>query len=128
MPEDRLMRDRHPPGTSEVVMLAAIGSALGLAFVVWLWGGVAGALFGQGWPSVGSTQLPSIVARLPARLSDPSHAWPGAVRADLPGPCGFYAALALVASGIALPGFFLTRARSLQQPAPGASWARRGDL
>jgi|GraSoiStandDraft_30_1057271.scaffolds.fasta_scaffold31430_2 type IV secretion system protein VirD4 len=121
------MRDRVT-GPSEAVMLGAIASALALAFIVWLWGGVAGALFGQGWPSVGSTQLPSIVARLPARLSDPSHAWPGAVRADLPGPWGFYAALALVASGIALPGFFLTRARSLQRPAPGASWARRGDL
>src|SRR5205823_3119664 len=95
-PEDRLMRDRHPAGASEVVMLAAIGSALALAFVVWLWGGVAGALFGEGWPPVGSGQLPSIVARLPARLSDPSRAWPRAVRGGLPGPAGFYAALALV--------------------------------
>jgi type IV secretion system protein VirD4 len=128
MPEDRLMRDRHPPGTSEVVMLAAIGSALGLAFVVWLWGGVAGALFGEGWPTVGSGQLPSIVARLPARLSDPSNAWPGAVRAGLPGPAGFYAALALVASGTAVAGLLLLRTRSLRRPAPGARWARRGDL
>ena len=80
-------------------MLAAVGAALALAFVVWVWGGVAGALFGQGWPSVGSGQLPSIVARLPGRLSDPSHAWPGEARGDLPGPWGFYAALALVACG-----------------------------
>ncbi len=122
------MRDRHPPGPSEAVLLAAIGSLLALAFVVWVWGGAAGALFGQGWPSVASGQLPTIIARLPGRLSDPSDAWPRSARADLPGPWGFYAALALVASGIGLPGFFLARAGSVRRPALGARWARPGDL
>jgi type IV secretion system protein VirD4 len=122
------MRDRHPPGASEAVMLATIGSLLALALLIWVWGGLAGILFGHGWPAVTSSQLPSIISRLPARLSDPSHAWPISVQADLPGPWGFYAALALVASAIGLPGFFLARTRSLRPPAPGASWARRGDL
>lgn len=108
--------------------MAALGSALTLAVVVWVWGGIAGVLFGEGWPPVGSGQLPSILARLPARLSDPSRAWPGPARADLPGPAGFYGAFLLIASGMALAVLFVGRARSHRGSAPGARWARRGDL
>lgn len=122
------MRDRHVPSPSEAVMLAMSGLLLALALLIWAWGGVAGTLFGHGWPAVGSGQLPGIIARLPARLSDPSHAWPVTVQGELPGPWGFYAALALVASAIGLPGLLLARNRSLRRPAPGASWARRSDL
>ena len=122
------MRDRHAPGASAAVMLAVIGSLLALALLIWVWGGVAGTLFGHGWPAIRSGQLPSIITRLPPRLSDPSRAWPVTVRGDLPGPWGFYAALTLVASGVGVPGFFLARNRSLRRPAPGASWARRGEL
>src|SRR5207248_10734079 len=38
---DRVMRSRHPPSPAEAVMLAAVGAALALAFVVWVW---------VGWP------------------------------------------------------------------------------
>jgi type IV secretion system protein VirD4 len=122
------MRDRHPPGASDALMLAAIFSALAVGFLVWLWGGLAGALFGEGWPVVGSGQLPAVVVRLPGRLADPSRAWPRAVRAELPGPSGFYAALALVAGAAGLAGFLLARVRHLHRPTPGAKWARRADL
>jgi type IV secretion system protein VirD4 len=122
------MRDRHAPGPSEAAMLVTIGSLLSLGLLIWVWGGVAGTMFGHGWPAVRSGQLPSIMIRLPARLSDPSHAWPVTVRGELPGPWGFYAALALVASAVGLPGFLLARNRSLRRPVPGASWAGRGEL
>ena len=122
------MRDRHPPGASDALMLGAICSALAVGFLVWLWGGLAGALFGEGWPAVGSGQLPAVVVRLPARLADPSRAWPSAVRANLPGPSGFYAVLALMGGAAGLAGFLLARVRSVHRPTPGAKWARRADL
>jgi type IV secretion system protein VirD4 len=109
-------------------MLVAISSAVALAAVVWLWGGLAGSLFGSGWPAVGGGQLPHILARLPARLSDPSLAWPGAVRADLPGPSGFYASLLLLASAIGLLASLLVRTVRRLRAGQGARWARRAEL
>ncbi len=64
------------------------------AALVWLWGGLAGALFGGGWPQAGR--------RRAARRADPSAGAPrrpgggvaGIARALLPGPVGFYGARA----------------------------------
>src|SRR5690348_377933 len=103
------MRGRHSAGPSEMVMLVAISSALALAVLVWLWGGVAGSVFGDGWPAVSAGQLPQILALLPRRLSDPSLAWPADVRADLPGPSGFYGSLLLLGGAFALPTPLLVR-------------------
>jgi type IV secretion system protein VirD4 len=122
------MRGRQPAGPSELVMLVAISSALALAVLVWLWGGLAGSMFGGGWPAVSGGQLPRILARLPERLSDPSLAWPGAVRADLPGPSGFYASLLLLATGIGLLASLLVHTVRRNRAAPGARWARRVEL
>jgi type IV secretion system protein VirD4 len=122
------MRDRHAPGPSELVVLVAIFSVLALTAFVWLWGGLAGAVFGAGWPAIGSEQLPGILARLPARLSEPARAWPDSVRAELPGSTGFYASFALLASSAGLLAFSLVRVGRRHRVAPGASWARRGDL
>jgi hypothetical protein len=52
-------------GISDVAMLAVIAGVLAAAGLVWLWGGIAGALFGAGWPSVGVGQLLDVLARLP---------------------------------------------------------------
>ena len=81
---------------SDGVLLAAIGAVAALACALWLWGGLAGALFGSGWPHVGLGQLLGIATRLPSRLSNPAGAWPALARSRLPGPGGFYAALALL--------------------------------
>ena len=57
---------------ADIAMLVAIGCAAAVAATVWLWGGLAGTLFGTGWPRVGLDQLFGIVVRLPSRLSDPA--------------------------------------------------------
>jgi type IV secretion system protein VirD4 len=85
-------------GLSDVAVLVIIGAVAGVTALLWLWGGLAGTLFGRGWPAVGPGQLLSVLVSLPARLGDPAGAWPPGVRAELPGPGGFYAALALLAT------------------------------
>src|SRR5207237_924044 len=62
----RMSVPRHE-GISDVAVLVAIGSVAAVASVLWLWGGLAGALFGSGWPRVGVDQLLAIVIRLPSR-------------------------------------------------------------
>jgi type IV secretion system protein VirD4 len=112
-------------------MLALIGGALGLGLIVWLWGAVAGALFGGGWPRVEAGQVFGVLARLPGRLSDPATAWPRLARNRLPGPTGFYAALGVLMASAGAALAFAIRlgltARMLRR-GDGARWAGRGDL
>jgi type IV secretion system protein VirD4 len=118
-------------GISDGVVLGAIGCAVGVGLLLWLWGGIAGALFGHGWPPVSGAQLPGVLVRLPARLSDPAGAWPAAVRSGLPGPAGFYGALGLLAvAGAAVP-WLAGRAAppgSLRKRDGGARWAGTAEL
>ncbi len=125
------MSQRQGTNPSEVALLVAVGSALTLAAVVWTWGGLAGALFGNGWPPLGGGQLAGVVAHLPAHLSDPAAAWPAGVRGRLPGASGFYGALAL----LALPAATLVAlARRVASVVPGgrrnagARFAGSGEL
>ncbi len=125
------MGERRPRSSSELVLLVAIAAALGLAGLVWAWGGVAGALFGGGWPRVPGDQLAGVISRLPAHLSDPASAWPPVVRRRLPGPTGFYAALALLAAAAAAVVGVAARTGSLAPGAErraGARFAASGEL
>jgi type IV secretion system protein VirD4 len=122
-----MSRSRHD-GISDVAVLVMIGCVAGVAGALWLWGGLAGALFGSGWPRVGVGQLLAIAIRLPARLSDPAGAWPAVARSRLPGAGGFYAALALLGSGGAALGLFAGRAGTRLAAGSGARWARSGEL
>ncbi|HEY1523803.1 MAG TPA: type IV secretory system conjugative DNA transfer family protein [Solirubrobacteraceae bacterium] len=83
---------------SDEAVLVVIGTVVGICALVWLWGGVAGAVFGRGWPGTGGTDLLGVLEHLPTHLGDPALAWPAASRTELPGPAGFYAGLALVAA------------------------------
>ena len=97
------MRDERSGGVSDAALLAVIGGTAALAGAVWLWGGLAGLLFGHGWPRVGAGQLATVLARLPGRLAHPAAAWPPGARGLLPGTAGFYGALAMLgACGAAL--------------------------
>jgi len=124
-------------GISDVALLVAIGSVAAVAAALWLWGGLAGVLFGSGWPRVGLGQLLGIVIRLPSRLSDPAGAWPPIARSHLPGAGGFYVTLALLAGAGALVALVVARAgeggRALGGAAfvaggAGARWARAREL
>ena len=125
------MTGDRSPGISDVAMLAMIGIALTVASAVWVWGGVAGELFGEGWPGVSPGQLLPVIVRLPGRLADPAAAWPRGARRLLPGSEGFYAALGLlVAFGAALTTVASrTGLTAIFRRAPaGARWATGGEL
>jgi type IV secretion system protein VirD4 len=124
------MNGRPPadgPGL-DTLLLGGLGVLLGLALVAWLWGGIAGALFGGGWPHVGLPALARVLVRLPGHLDDPARAWPLPARRRLPGAPGVWAALAVVALGLAAGAGLLSRlgiadaVRGLDGSA-GARWA-----
>jgi type IV secretion system protein VirD4 len=123
------MSPRRAELVSDSALLAVIGCGLAVAATVWVWGGLAGALFGSGWPGVGLDQLLEIVIRLPSRLSDPAGAWPAFARARLPGAGGFYAALAmLVAGGAGLVVIGWRAGGLVRSGGGGARWARAHEL
>jgi len=120
-----------PERTGDIALLVAIGCAAAVGALLWLWGGVAGAVFGSGWPHVGAGQLPAVLIRLPSRLGDPAAAWPVPARTGLPGATGFYAALALLCAGALTVAMTASRVRPLRLLAgrhPGARWAGAGEL
>jgi len=122
------MNSRGGELVSDGVLLAVIGGVLAVVGTLWLWGGVAGAVFGSGWPGVGAGQLLGVLTRLPSRLSDPAGAWPAAVRADLPGAPGFYAALVMLAGAGGGVGFLGGRVSGRLSGSAGARWASASEL
>jgi type IV secretion system protein VirD4 len=122
------MSAQRSEGISDVAALVAIATVLAVAALVWLWGGIAGAVFGDGWPRVGAGALLGVLTRLPGHLGDPAAAWPPAARSGLPGPGGFYAALGMLASAAAALALGGARAGVLTRRSTGARWAGRGEL
>ncbi len=109
----------------------AIGCALAVGSLLWVWGGLAGALFGGGWPHVNAAQLPGVLIRLPTRLGDPAAAWPALARSRLPGAFGFYATLGLLGSGTLGLSIAAGRSgslRALASRSSGARWAGTREL
>jgi type IV secretion system protein VirD4 len=116
-------------GISDVVVLCVIGGVFVAGALVWLWGGVAGALFGGGWPRVGAGDTLTVLTRLPGRLSDPASAWPGAARAELPGPAALYGSLAILLMAGAVMAWIVGRTGvNLLGVRGGARWAATGEL
>ena len=124
-------RDRGADGSGRLLP-AALGVLVGLAVLVCMWGTTAGAVFGAGAPPVNGAELAHVLATLPSHLGDPRLAWPANVRALLPGPFGFYAALVLLTTIVSLAAVVVVRRRGHGQPRrgaqQGASWARPADL
>ncbi len=126
-----MTRDRDRGLLSDGAVVAIIAFAFVICGSVWLWGGLAGALFGHGWPQPGGAQLLDVLIRLPARITDPARAWPSPARAELPGPAGFYATLALLVLGAIALALLARRAGGLgllRPRDPGARWATVGEL
>jgi type IV secretion system protein VirD4 len=122
----------------EIAAFGLIAVVLGLSLLLWLWGGVAGALLGGGWPEMRAGDLAEVVTGLPGNLDDPAAAWPKRTRDELPGPFGFYVALVLLSAAAAALAFGVVRlvralrgsaapSRHKKRPRP-AEWARRGEL
>ncbi len=120
-------------GVSDVVILVVLAGAVAAASAVWVWGGIAGAVFGGGWPRMSPDALLDVLVRLPGHVSDPAAAWPRRLRAALPGPIGFYAALAIVV--VLLAAVTTVAARTwgrsrgaARRRSAGARWAGGDDL
>jgi type IV secretion system protein VirD4 len=125
------MRREHGGEVSDVTMLAIVGGAGALAVAVWLWGGLAGLLFGRGWPHVAAAQLLAVMVRLPARVTHPATAWPHDAQSLLPGAAGFYGALTVLAGLTAMLVGIASRVGLLSRPgrrSAGARWAGAGEL
>jgi type IV secretion system protein VirD4 len=124
------MSPRRPDGVSDAALLAVIGLAPVTLIGVWLWGGIAGGIFGRGWPPISSGQLLQVIVRLPTRLAEPASAWPPAARRLLPGAPGFYAALVLLAAPVAAAAWFASRVgpSAGRHRTAGARWARAREL
>lgn len=126
-----MSRGRDGAGISDAALLAVVGIALAAAAALWLWGGLAGILFGDGWPRVSAGQLLAVIGRLPARLRDPAAAWPRADRNLLPGAGGVYAALAVVLGACGALAVLVVRSgalAALRGRSAGARWAGGGEL
>jgi type IV secretion system protein VirD4 len=117
-----------PSQPGDVAALVVVGALAAIGALVWLWGDLAGVLFGAGWPHVAIARLPGVIVRLPARLGDPAAAWPAAARAQLPGPEGFYAALLLLGGAASALLRFAAATALFRDRGAGARWASRGEL
>ena len=128
---------RHtPPGHAEAAGFFGLGALVCGLGVLWLWGGLAGLLFGDGWPrGLTLADHARVALSLPGHLDDPRAAWPVSARAVLPSALAFYAVLAgMLAAIAAVIATLVASARRVglwpaRQPASRSSrWARTGDV
>lgn len=90
-----------PTSMWEWIALYAMAALVLAMFACWGVVDLAIHLFGHAHRAVSVATAVGGMLHVPAHLGDPRMAWPAAVRAQLPGAVGFYAAIALVL-GIAL--------------------------
>jgi len=123
------MRERPAP-VSDAAVLIGIVLALAVCGLVWLWGGLAGALFGRGWTSSALPELLEVLVRLPTHLGHPAAAWPAAARPRLPGTLALYLTLlALLTTAVAILRSALRLTGALGRGnGAGARWAGACEL
>jgi type IV secretion system protein VirD4 len=128
----------RPPSAPEdawvVLGLVLLGGVFAVGTIVWGIGQIAAIVFGTGPLSAGLVEMPGVLARLPATLSDPAAAWPGTDRGRMPGPFDFYAVTGAVLALLAGAGLVVTRlSRQIpltrrRQATAGARWGGASDL
>jgi type IV secretion system protein VirD4 len=123
------------PSPIELLAFVALATLASAGLILWATTGIAGVLFGAGWPRMSAGTVARGLTSLPRHLSDPRLAWPPAVRSRLPAPVGFYAALALVVGALSGGVAAILAARSTGRFAGadsrerrGASWASHAEL
>lgn len=123
--------------TERQLYLTLAGIGVGVLTTIWLIGALAGLAFGEGWTSIGVSEVALTAVKLPSHLGDPRAAWPQPVQAKLPGAAGFYVSAVFVFG--ALAGLLLLARRAVDlgdlpsigrrhRRAPSARWANRRDL
>ena len=113
---------------SDAAVIVAVTGVLACGGLVWLWGGLAGAVFGSGWPRGGLFQALGVALRLPSHLADPGAAWPATARTALPGAVACWLTLALLIAALVAAGRTAARRLPSRQSGQGQSWARRTEL
>lgn len=127
------MSRRSEPPSGDGAALVIVSAVTGAVLLVWLWSGLAGLLFGHGWPRSSAATATLAALALPAHLGDPAAAWPAQARRTLPDAGAFYLA-AVPALGVCV--LLLATARLGRQRLTsrgghgpdGARWASAGDL
>jgi type IV secretion system protein VirD4 len=122
-----------PAEIAGFLLLAGLPATLG---ALWLWGGLADLLFGDGWPhGLTLVEHARVAVRLPAHVDDPAAAWPMPTRHRLPGPVAFYAVLTvLVCAAAAIGRAMVIASRRLgiasgvRTPSRSSRWARARDV
>ncbi len=127
------MNEQRDRGLGDAAMLTLVGALMAALALLWIWGGLAGALFGKGWPRVDVGQLIGVATQLPVHFADPAAAWPPGLRDGLPGAGGFYAVLAvlLIAGAAATAAgrrVLVSAGVRLAAGADGARWASSREL
>jgi type IV secretion system protein VirD4 len=126
-------RSQSTSAPSDGAVLGLIALVIVLVGGVWLWGGLAGELFGAGWPRGDAARVATVLVHLPGRVGDPARAWPTVAQRRLPGTAGMYGTLALLLTTAAVIAGGLMRsgviARLARGPAgDGARWATGWEL
>ncbi len=104
--------NQHPnQPAGQIALMVALGALLIVAGLVWGSTGLAGVLFGGGWPHMTISALAHAVMALPEHLANPRQAWPAPSRAGMSGPVGFYLTLAVLVAGSAAVIAGIWRAR-----------------
>jgi type IV secretion system protein VirD4 len=131
-------RSTSPPpvGLAEAAGFVALGTLLCVLGALWLWAGLAGVLFGDGWPrGLTLADHARVAVRLGRHLDNPAAAWPAPARDGLPGAAALYGVLlGMAAAASAVIVALAVGARRIglwprARPTSRASrWARAGDV
>jgi type IV secretion system protein VirD4 len=113
---------------ADALALGALAACASAGALLWVIGGVAGLVFGGGWPAVTPLELVAVAFSLGSHLSDPRMAWPPAARDELPGAVPIYlVGIIVVGLAGAASVWIVGRLRGDRKPS-GASWASARDL
>jgi type IV secretion system protein VirD4 len=83
--------------SAEQMLLVAVSVLLGVGFLMWVTGEVAGFLNSGGtWPRVSVGEMGVVIARFFTTPGNPALAWPVDVRDLLPGPVTFYLVMVIM--------------------------------
>lgn len=119
-------------GGIEVLLVAGVGLLAAGTAIVWLAGHLASVLHGAGTLELGATEAASVLKNLPGNLNDLAHAWPTAIRGDLPGQpimiVALVCAIAVVLTVVIGVLWLLLRLQRTREPQDGAQWATARDL
>jgi type IV secretion system protein VirD4 len=121
------------PEAAGFFLLAALPCSLAL---LWLWAGLAGSMFGDGWPhGLSLADHAHVAARLPCHVDDPAAAWPRPARNGLPGAAAFYALLGMMLSAagvlvtiVVVAGRRVGLCSGSRAPSRSSRWARARDV